>query len=120
MTQLETNALATQAVNVMNRALAQHRDAAPYKQLLAASERLLGGKNLGMAVYADDPKHPYDYYTLHFADGRLELLGRGKQEPDIAWKVSRDYLRRVVDDPERYLAHPEKLDWDWLKDRLGL
>jgi len=58
---------------------------------------------------------------VRFSNGRFELVGRGKREdPGITWTVSRGYLETVVEDPDRYLEHPEKLDLDWLKSRLGL
>lgn len=110
-----------QALNVMNSAIDAHRDDFPYKQILELSEKLLGDETIGMAVYADDASAPFDHYTVRFADGRFELLGQGKKgEPRITWKVSRDYLGDVVRDADTYIAHPEKLDLDWLKSRLSL
>lgn len=53
--------------------------------------------------------------------GKLELVGRGKRdEAKISWTVSRDYLETVVEDPDRYVDHPEKLDLDAIKSRLGI
>jgi hypothetical protein len=29
-------------------------------------------------------------------------------------------MQKVVDNPQEYVDHPEKLDWDWLTNRLGI
>lgn len=116
----DTATLFTSALNVINAALAKHGDDAPYEQMLAASEKLLGDRRLGVAVYAEDASAPFDYYTIRFRDRRFELVEHGKQEPEATWKVSRDYLAQVAESPQEYIEHPAKLDWDWLKSRLGL
>jgi len=41
-------------------------------------------------------------------------------DPSITWTVTREYLEEIVKDPDTYIEHPEKLDLDWLKSRLGL
>lgn len=116
----DTTSLFTRALNVINAALAKHGGDTPYAQLIAASEKVLSDRNLGVAVYESDASAPFDYYTLRFRNGAFELLSRGKQEPDAAWKVSRDYLQGVVDHADEYIEHPAKLDWDWLKSRVGV
>ena len=120
MTEQEERRLFVKALNVMNDAIGAHADETPYKQILQASEEIAGDERLGVAVYAKDPKKPHDYYTVRFHDGRLELLERGKHETRATWKVSRAYLKEVARDPEPYVAHPEKLDLDWIKSRLGI
>ncbi len=113
-------ALFTQALNVMNGALARHKDEVPYKQIAELSAKLIDGRNIGVAVYDNDAKNPFDYYTIRFEKDAFQLVSRGKQEPEISWKVSRDYLEKVVENSDEYLEHPAKLDWDWLKSRLKL
>ena len=116
----ETVTLFTQALNVTNAALAEHKDSLPYKPLVKASEKLLGDRRLGVAVYEADPSSPFDYFTIRFWDDAFELVSHGKREPDVAWKVSRSYLEKLAETPEDYIEHPAKLDWDWLKSRVGL
>lgn len=112
--------LFTQALNVLNAALDHNRERTPYKQILDASERLIGGRRLGVALYADDASEPYDYFTIRFGKGAFELLEHGKRDPEIAWKVSRSYLQRVAERPREYIENPALLDWDWLRSRVGL
>lgn len=110
----------TEALNVMNSALAENKNSTPYKQILAAANKYMGDKKLGIAVYEKDPSSPFDYFTVRFRHGSFEMVSHGKQDPDIAWKVSQDYLDKVRQNPDDYIKHPAKLDWHWLKDRLGI
>jgi hypothetical protein len=116
----DTVALFTQALNVVNGALAKHQNTTPYKQILAASRKALGERRVGVAVYADDPGQPFDFFTVRFREGRLELVDHGKREPELTWKVSRSYLDEITRDPETYVENPAKLDWEWLKSRVGI
>jgi hypothetical protein len=57
---------------------------------------------------------------VRFREGRLELVDHGKREPELTWKVSRSYLDEITRDPETYVENPAKLDWEWLKSRVGI
>jgi len=116
----DTSTLFTKVINVINTALDRHKDSLPYAQILTAAEKALAGRNLGVAVYDRDPGAPFDWFTLRFAEGGFEIVAHGKEDPEIAWKVSRDYLQKVADHPDDYIENPARLDWDWLKSRLGL
>jgi hypothetical protein len=115
-----TSSLFLQYLNVCNQALDAHADEFPYRQLVQAAERLAADRRFGVAVYKTERDAPYDFYTVTMTEGRFELLSHGKEEPDLTWKVSQDYLKKVVDDPDTYIQHPAKLDWDWLKSTLGV
>lgn len=112
--------LFTDGLNVLNAALDKHRDSLPYKPLIQASEKILGERKIGVAVYASDPSSPFDYFTIRFREGSFELVSHGKQEADVAWTVSRAYLEKLVENRREYIEHPAKIDWDWLKSRVGL
>ena len=116
----DAKTLFTNALNVINTALAKHADDTPYKQMVDASNKALAGRNLGVAIYEDDPDAPFDFATIRFSDGKFEIISHGKQEPEITWKVSREYLQKIVDDSDRFVEQPWQLDWEWLKARLGL
>lgn len=64
------------------------------------------------------PSSPFDYITIRFRDGSFELVEHGKRDPEIDWKVSRDYLEKVVADSQDSIDHPARLDWDWLESRV--
>ena len=110
--------LFTGALDVTNKAIDENRDSGFYGALISAWDKYLDGHKAGVAVYDEDPDQPFDYFTIRYAHGKFELQSRGKSEHDTEWKVSREYLQSLVDDPQAYIDHPAKLDIDWLKDRL--
>ena len=107
-------------LDVVNRTLDEHSDTPVIGQLLSLMEKFSTGKKFGAAIYKSDPESPYDYFTVRLANGKFELDSRGKDNPDIDWRVSQDYLAAVNDQPEKYIDNPAKLDLDWLKTRLGM
>lgn len=109
-----------QFLYVMNESLDANRDRFPYKQILAACEKTFPDWNIGVAVYADDPDTPHDFYTIRFKDGEFELVEHGKEKPKMTWKTPQSYIKKVIKNPQEYVKHPEKLDWDWFKERLGI
>ena len=115
---LDTNALFTQYVNVVNRAIGANEDRFPFKQLLSMGEKILGDKKIGAAVYKDDPDSPHEYFTLTLDNGRLDAR-HGKEAPDTEWKVKQEHLENVIEDPQTYIDNPAKLDLDWLETRMG-
>jgi len=116
----DVNALFTSALNTVNAALDAHSDEIPFKQILAAADRVLKDRNLGVAVYKDDPSTPHDYFTVAFRKNAFEVVSHGKQSPEIDGKVSVGYLEELANDPDRYVSNPLKLELDWLTSRLGL
>jgi len=116
----DTTTLVTQYINTCNAAMQKHRDDFPFRQLMRASERMLGDKNIGVGIYKDDPEAPFDFYTIKLRDGHFELVSHGKKDIDITWKAPETYLEKVVRNPDEYISHPSKLDFDWLRSRVGL
>ncbi|MGM0576419.1 MAG: hypothetical protein ACQEXJ_11875 [Myxococcota bacterium] len=120
MADLTTAALFTQYLDVVNRAIGQHRDEFPYKQILAGGRKLLGDKHVGVGIYKERGDQPHDWFTIRMLDdGRLDIVEHGKASPDLTWKVREQHLHNVVDDPEPYIDHPAKLDLDWLRTRVS-
>jgi len=117
-TKLDTDALFTQYVNVVNQAVGQNRDRFPFKQLLSMGDKILGDKEIGAAIYKTDADEPHDWFTLTFDEGKLDAT-HGKGSPDIEWKIDRRHLEHVVADPQPYIDNPARLDLDWLKTRMG-
>lgn len=107
-------------LDVVNRALDEHSDTPVIGQLLSLMNKLSEGRKFGAAIYKTDPQSPFDYFTVRVANGQVELDSRGKDNPDIDWRISQDYLAEVNAEPERYVKNPAKLDLDWLKSRLGV
>jgi hypothetical protein len=120
MTNQDSATLFTNALNTTNTALEENANQMPFKQILSAAEKVLGDRQLGVAIYKDDPDSPYDYFTLRFSNGAFEIVSHGKDHPSIDWKVSQEYLERIAENPKRYVDDPFKLDFDWLTSRLGI
>ena len=103
------------ALDVVNRSLKKNRGEGIYGKLIEGFDKYANGHVSAVALYGDDPKQPFDYFTIKFLDGRFELVERGKGEHETHWRVSKRYLESVVDNPQTYIDHPSKLDLDWLK-----
>lgn len=117
---MTTETLFLEYLNTMNRALAEHENETPYKQIIDASERVLGNKKLGVAIYKNDPDSPHDFYTVEFTDGRIAFVSHGKDAPEYSWKTKESFMADVVENKDDYIQNPAKLNWDWLKNRLGV
>lgn len=107
-------------LDTCNAALARHEDETPYKQLIELADKKLNDKEIAVALYDDDPDAPHDFFTIEMTDGALHFLQHGKRSPDLVWKTPRAYLKKVVDEPQAYIDEPSKLDFDWLKARVGI
>ncbi len=117
---LQVDLLLIAALGVWNRALDEHRASAPYRQMLARCENILAGRLIGIRVYEDDPAQPVAHYAIRFHSGLLEPTPGGINAPVEPWNVSAAYLRDVVRNAEDYVRSPEKLNWQWLSDRLDV
>jgi hypothetical protein len=115
----ETRTFFIQYINTCNIALSRHKDSPPYKQILALSEKFLGNKPITVEVYGDDPDRPIDLYTIKLNNGAFDVVSYDKQEAAMEWKVKDSYLKTVVENSQHYIAHPEMLEWEWLKSRIG-
>lgn len=109
----------TGALDVLNEAMENLRDKPLLKEILSLVDGQAAGRKFGVAIYADNPDKPFDYYTIRLHNKRFEIASRGKDAPDIDWKVSIDYLKDINSNPQDYISNPLKLDLEWLKTRLS-
>ena len=107
-------------LDVINDALEKHSDTPVIGELASWIADLTESKKFGAAIYDSDPQSPYDYFTVRIAHGKVELDSRGKNEPEIDWRVSKDFLVKVNENRQDYIDNPLKLDLDWLKSRVGI
>lgn len=116
--------LFSEALHVVNRALAAHKGSVFYQQLVGAAEKNLAGREFGVALYDErDPSTPFDQFTIRFREGSFEVVSRATQAPYFTWRVPRAYLERILDDPETFVENPAGLvgvDLDRLKSQLGI
>ena len=119
----EPVSLFIEALHAINRTLEKHHDSPVCQQLVSAGERHLAGREFGVAVYDVDPSSPFDQFSIRLRGGSFEMVSRVTHAPDLAVRVPRVYLERIVDDPEAFIENPARLvgvDWDQLKRRLGV
>jgi hypothetical protein len=118
--QTQIDFLFAEALGVWNRALDTHCASLPYKEILAACGKRLCDRSIGIEVYEDDPSHTIARYSIGFRNGLIEPLNVPWKAEDPSWKVHRDYLEQVADNAEQYVRDPSKLEWGWLKSRVGM
>lgn len=114
----EIDQLFSDYLAVCNRALEANREAFPYKQIWDAAESFLGDRSVKLAVYDDRPQ---ECYCLQMKDKKIETAEDcNRADPQDAWRVNLSYLQQVVENPDEYINHPARLDWDWLRNRMGI
>ena len=111
--------LLTDALAVIRRALEAHREEAPWREIVARTSGRRGPRTFAVAVTEGDPARVIDSYVVRVHEGRFEVVEQGRGAPVIDWNVAVEHLRRIVADPDRYIAGPEQLDLGWLVSRLG-
>ncbi|MGE0754250.1 MAG: hypothetical protein AB7L92_03720 [Alphaproteobacteria bacterium] len=113
----EYEQLFSEYLKVCNQVLEKNKDRFPYKQLWDTTEKICSDQDIKMAIYDDRPKE-----CLSLTIKGTQLQAKPCQDDGVckyAWRMNYSYLKNVVDKPEEYIKHPAKLDWDWLKNRLG-
>jgi CBS domain-containing protein len=115
-----TASLLISFLDVCNKSLAKNREKFLYKQLFTLYEKLFAGRDVGVIIYEDDPETEIGRVSVRFKDGRYEPVGSEIDDVAFRVKLKRSYMEKVVANPSEYIEHPEKLDWEWLKSRIGL
>lgn len=117
---LGNDALFTQYIDVVNRAIGNSRDDL-YGKAIDLWDKTIGDEPIAVGVYASDASQPHHWYTVKLSDGTFDLLETGKaSDAETDWKISDDHLSKVVDNPQTFIEHPVKLDLNWIKTRVGL
>ncbi|MCI5050227.1 MAG: hypothetical protein MRY32_07870 [Rickettsiales bacterium] len=113
----EIDELFEQYLHICNQAMEQNKDQFPYKHIWEAVERFKQGEDIDLTIYDDEPK---SHYKVQLKDKHIDIVDVDHDDEHKGWKINTSYLRRVIAQPDEYINHPAKLDWDWLKDRAGL
>ncbi len=123
MTTLETTRTETlliEYLDVCNTALAANRHSFPYKQLMTVYEKLFTDRLVTVEIYELDSQKIEAAATVRLRNGTFEPVPEGAGSPSFTFKLKKSYMERVVENRQEYIRHPEKLDWEWLKSRLGI
>ncbi len=118
--QLGADALFNQYIDIVNRAIGQNKDGI-YGEAVDLWDKTMGGKHIAVGVYKGDADSPHHWYTVKLDNGSFDLIDASKRrDAAYSWKISDQHLANVVDDPDKYVESPVKLDLDWIKTRAGL
>jgi len=107
-------------LDVCNTALEANRRSGSHKPLIAAYDAIFANRQVGVEIYGDDPKKIETAVTIRLVNGMFEPVPEQDANPSFHLKFQRRYMEEVVAHRQEYVQHPEKLDWDWVKSRLGM
>lgn len=106
-------------LEICNQAMEANKDRFPFKQILAAAQSEQSSKNIEVCIINDNPEGTY---VIQLGDNKI--IGESHEscddcECDGQWRVTRSYLEDVVQNPEKYIQNPAKIDWDWMYDQTN-
>jgi len=105
-------------LDVCNAASEAHRHSVVYKPIIAAYDSFFVNRQVGIDIYGSDPDEIETTVTIRLVNGMFEVVPVA--HPSFHLKLGRRYMEDVVAHRAEYIRHPEKLDWDWLKSRIGM
>ncbi len=103
-----------QYLDVCNQAIERNKDKFPYTEIWNA--RLKGPEKSSLihAVVFDD--RPKLAYMLRLTpEMKIEISEKKDLQTDEAWPFSYQYMKRVINQPEKYITNPARLQWGWLQ-----
>ena len=104
-------------LNIANDALSKQQEDPVLQGVVALLQRSFALDTLCVTV-VDDQDEALGSFSTRFADGRFTPVESGARHPDKEFRVKASYLQAVVDNADDYMAHPTKLDWDWLSGQV--
>ena len=104
-------------LEVCNKAIAAHKDEFPYKYIWEAAENMQSSEGLHVTVYDGRPKVDY---TLRLKNKRIKVTEESVNPSVVGWRINTSYMKEVVENPDWYIDQPARLDWHWLKNRVGM
>ena len=117
----ETNLnLLSKYLDVCNAAEDAHRHSLPYKPIIAAYDSVFANRQVGIEIYRNDPDDVETTIAVRFIDGLFEAVPDSRSQSSFHLKLKRRYMEDVVAHRKEYIQHPEKLDWEWIKSRVGM
>ncbi|MCJ9427744.1 hypothetical protein [Kordiimonas marina] len=106
--------LMRQYLELCNKALEANKDRFPYGPIWKAAEEAMAGNEVEFALVDDAPKARMAVSMkdtkINFHECNCDCHG----EVPIR-RISADYIRKMLEDPEKVIEDPSLLDWDWLK-----
>ena len=107
-------------LDVCNAAAEEHRHSLVYRPIIAAYDSLFANRAVGIDIYDSDPDQFETTITIRLVNGEFVPDPEAEVHPSFHLKLGRHYMEDVVAHRDDYIRHPEKLDWDWIKSRIGI
>jgi hypothetical protein len=107
-------------LDVCNAATEEHRHSLVYRPIIAVYDSVFVNRQVGIDVYDGDPDNIETTITIRLVNGEFVLVPEADANPSFHLKLGRQYMEEVVANRDVYIRHPEKLDWDWIKSRMGI
>ena len=102
-------------LRVCNEALEANKDCYPYMRIMQEIEVRLKSHAVRVAIIGKDENHPEALYDLVIEDQRLAVKPPHKKPRVICpWRITRQFLEDVAQNPKAYINNPAQLKWEWL------
>lgn len=108
--------LFAQYLEVCNQALQASKHKFPFQQILGAAQQMNSSRKTEVFVIEDRPQSTY--VLLVNNEGIVAKAAASSEKCDCLgeWRVTRSYLEDVIQNPQKYIENPAKINWDWLLD----
>jgi hypothetical protein len=107
-------------LDVCNAAAEVHRHSLVYRPIIAAYDSIFANRQVGIDIYDRHPDDVETTVTIRLVNGQFVIVPEDEADPSLHLKLGRRYMQDVVAHRDEYIQHPEKLDWDWIKSRMGM
>ena len=112
-TDITTLNLAKSFLNVCNAALNKYNE----KPTHILTEKILMQKinDSHITITVVDSGEIIGFFNTRFLNGQFTPLMKGKTHSDKTFTLPREFMQDVVEHPNEYVAHPEKLNLTWIR-----
>lgn len=115
----EAVGLLTAFLDIIHRALVARREVFPYRQILLIFERLIENRQVSFSLYDGESGRSVGAAVMRMSARGMERVPDPLADPQWHVRLNRSYIEKVVADSGAYAAHPELLDWEWMKSRAA-
>ncbi len=106
-------------VDVCNKVMSANRQRFPYRQIWSAGEHALSGRSVVLALH-DDGTLARCVVAMGEASISVEMVNPSQSpcqcQQLTVYPVKLGYVLEVITEPDRYIADPSLINWDWLQD----
>lgn len=107
-------------LDVCNAAAEAHRHSLVYRPIIVAYDSIFANRQVGIDIYDRHPDEIETRVNISLVKGEFVVVPEVDVQPSFHLKLGRRYMEDVVAHRDEYIQHPEKLDWDWMKSRVGM